>query len=455
MKDYQQHVNDVYPMWGADGMIYFASERDGTYNIWRISPKGGAPQQVTRFKSGGVFFPSISPDGKKIVVPARVRSVDRSTCRTAQPKKLTIPLAFDRKDSDLQVLTTDNLAEGFSPSPTGDYVAVDFHGDIAIVPSEQGIGERTPIATTAWRERGEEYSPDGKKIAYISDESGDQEVWVYDLATASRKRLSTQPSEKANIVWAANSQKLAYTGDNKIWEVDLAAAQPQPKELASNPAGGFAVQQYSGDGTWLVYSRRDDDSNSEIYLYDIAAKKEYNVTDSPNGRIERRTHAGRQDRRVHLEPRRRGQPAVRRSRSPRSPRIRTTRWCANACATRRGGAGAAPRGRRRQPMRPERGGVAGVAPARIDLDGIEKRANQLTRGTSVVTGFFLSNDGRTVYFATGAGGGRGGRGQGRRRRLPGAVRARPPQPMPRPAGSLPSASTVAIDARLRPGRSPG
>src|SRR5262249_5189528 len=45
MKDYQSHYQDMYPMWGADGLIYFASERDGTYNIWRISPKGGAAQE--------------------------------------------------------------------------------------------------------------------------------------------------------------------------------------------------------------------------------------------------------------------------------------------------------------------------------------------------------------------------------------------------------------------------
>ncbi len=65
--DYKNHVNDVYPMWGADGLIYFASERDGTYNIWRMPPKGGPAQQVTHLRTGGVFYPSISPDGRKIV----------------------------------------------------------------------------------------------------------------------------------------------------------------------------------------------------------------------------------------------------------------------------------------------------------------------------------------------------------------------------------------------------
>src|SRR6185436_17806713 len=169
----------------------------------------------------------------------------------------------------------------FAASPNGEYLAVDFHGDIAIVPSEQGVGERTPVAATPWRERGEVYSPDGQKIAYISDESGDQEIWVFELATGERKRLTNQPSEKGEIVWAANSQKLAYTGDNKLWEVDVTAARPAPREIASNPAGGFNLQHYAGEGAWLVYSRRDDEQNADVYLYDIAAKKEYDVSASP------------------------------------------------------------------------------------------------------------------------------------------------------------------------------
>jgi tricorn protease len=447
MRDYQQHVNDVYPMWGADGMLYFASEKDGTYNIWRISPKGATPQQVTHFKAGGVFSPAISPDGRKIVFQ---HEFDLWTLEVpgGAPKKIAIPLAFDRKDNDLQVLTTDNLADGFSPSPAGDYVAVDFHGDIQIVPSEQGIGERTPVATTAWRETNEQFSPDGRKIAYVSDESGDQEVWVFDLATAGRKRVTSQMSEKANIVWAANSQKLAYTGDNKLWEVDLAAAQPQPRELAANVAGGFNIQQYSGDGTWLLYSRRDEDQNSEIYLYDIAAKKEYNVTHSPNSETsaaltpDGKTVVFTSDRdgamnqlfvvslaKLTEDP---NDPLVR-------ERIRNAAAAAGGRGSRGGGGGggatAAGSGLPIDSAPGRQAGTsaeaAGAAPSRIDLDGIEKRANQITRGSVPVTGFFLSNDGRTIYFAAGGGGGRGGRGA--------------PAPTPAPARGRGAASTGTDD----------
>src|SRR5204862_939837 len=45
LKQFRTMTNNVFPMWGVDGMIYFATERDGPYNIWRMSPNGGAPQQ--------------------------------------------------------------------------------------------------------------------------------------------------------------------------------------------------------------------------------------------------------------------------------------------------------------------------------------------------------------------------------------------------------------------------
>jgi tricorn protease len=433
MRDYRNHANDVYPMWGVDGMIYFSSERDGTYNIWRISPKGGAAQQVTRFKEGGVFFPSISPDGKKLIFQ---NDFDLWTLDlpNGAPRKLSIPLAFDPKDSDLDVITSDSRADGFGPSPNGEYVAMDFHGDIQIVPSEQGIGEKTSVATTPWRENGERYSPDGKKIAYISDESGDQEVWWFDLAGGTRQRLTNQESEKGNIVWSADSQKLAYTGDNRIWEIDFSGAQSQPRELAYNPAGGFNIQQYSADGTWLVYRRSDDDQNSEIYLYDIRAKKEYNVTQSP---LSETSAALTPDGKTVVFTSNRDGAAnqlfavslAKLTEDPNDPLVRERIRRTSAATGGRGGRGGGGAG-------PDAAGggaaVAAAPPGLIELDGIEKRAIQLTRGSAAVTGFFLSADGRTIYYA--AGGGGGGRGAG-------------PAPAPAPAPGRGAAPAAGADTQ--------
>ncbi len=409
LKAYKTMANNVFPMWGADGMIYYATERDGPYNLWRMSAKGGAPQQVTNHREGGVFFPSISPDGKHIVYQ---NDFDLYTIDVpnGKSKKLNIAMAFDPKDNDIQLLPVQSRAEGFSVSPDGNYMAVDYHGEIMIVPTEQGVGERTPVTSSPWRDQAEEYSPDGRKLAYISDESGDQEVWVFDIATGTKKKLTTYPAEKSGITWSANSQKIAYTADNRIFEVDVAGGAA--RELAHNQAGGFTLQQYSADGNWLLYSRSDDEQNAEVFLFDIKAKKEFNITQNPwNERTAVLTPDGKT---VVFSSNRNGTTnqlyAVSLSRvmeDPNDPLVRER--------LRRSAAGAAGRGGRAGGAGAPGGAAADDAAEamKIDLTNIDRRATELTSGANGVGSFFLSRDGRTVYYTVGGGFG-GGRGGGAR-----------------------------------------
>jgi tricorn protease len=400
LQQFRTFSNNVFPMWGADGMIYFASERDGTFNLWRMPPKGGAAQEVTSFKNGGVFFPSASPDGKHIVFQ---HDFDLYTVDvpTGKPKKLNLALAFDAKDFDVEVLTANNRAEGFSIAPGGEFMAVDYHGEIMIVPTDAGIGERTQVTSSAWRERAESYSPDGRKLAYVSDEGGEQQVWVYDLASGSHKKLTTGEGEKDNIVWAPGSQKLAYGNDNKIVEVDVAGGTP--REITHNPAGGYTVQQYSPDGNWLLYNRRDDEQNAEIYLYDIRGKKEYNLTQSPwNETTAQMTADGKT---VVFSSNRDGAQQqlfavslARLAEDPNDPMVRER--LRRMSAGRGGRGGGAP---------DTTTAASGPMNISVDLRGIDRRAVQLTRGGGVGS-WFLSRDGRTVIYAIGGGFGRGGGG---------------------------------------------
>jgi len=406
LKAFKSMTNNVFPMWGADGMIYFATEREGPYNLWRMSPRGGNPQQVTKHREGGVFFPSISPDGRRIVYQ---NDFDLYTIElpSGTPKKLTIAMAFDPKDNDISILPVQSRAEGFSISPAGDYMAVDYHGEIMIVPTESGIGERVQVTNSPWRDQAEEYAPDGRKIAYISDESGDQEIWVYDIGNGTRKKLSKHASEKSGITWSPNSQKIAFTGDNRIFEVDVAGGET--RELTHNEAGGYILDQYSADGNWLLYSRSDVEQNSDVFLYDIKAKKEFNVTQSPwNERNAALTADGRT---VVFSSNRDGETTqlyavtlAKATEDPNDPLVRERqRRAATASAGGRGG----------------RAGGAGTddppplsdISIKPDVDDIERRAIPLTSGAIGINGqFFLSRDGRTVFYTIGGGGGGGGRG---------------------------------------------
>lgn len=404
LKSFKGFTHDVHPMWGADGLIYFASERDGIFNLWKIAPTGGVPMQVTKHKEDGVQFPAISPDGRRIVYE---NDFDLWTIDVpgGAPRKLSIRISADAKENDISTVTTTNRADGFSPSPNGDYLAVDFRGEIMLVPTESGIGERTAVTRSPWRERYQTYAPDGRRIAYVSDESGEEEVWLYDLATAQRRKLTTQPSVKAELTWAPNSQKLAFTGNNRLWEVDVSGGSV--RELAYNQAGGFSVGQYSADGNWLTYSRRDDDQNSEVFVFDVRNRREVNLTRNPfndaNGVM---TPDGKHV--LFTSNRDNGVTQLfavslaKLTDDPSDPLVRER--------LRRATGGAA-RGERADSAASGAAAPAATAAAlsvTIDADGIEKRAMQLTRGNVAVGAFFLSRDGRTVYFTVGGGGGGGG-----------------------------------------------
>ncbi len=392
LDDFRQHVQDGKPMWGADGMIYFSSERSGIFNIWKISPTGGAPVQVTNHRTGGIKYPSISPDGKTITYTEDYELYTLDV-PGGQPHKVTVNLSVDPPDNLFEYVRSDNRADGFSPSPAGDQLAVDFRGEIFVVPADAELGDKTQVTHSPRRERFEQFSPDGKQLAYISDESGDEEVWVWDATTGTKRQLSHHESYKNDFLWSPDGSHIAFVGANRLFEIDVAAAKQ--RELEYNIAGGYNLNDYSPDGKWLLYTRSDADQNSDVYLYDITAAKEYDLTPNPfrdlGGEL---TPDGRN---LVFESNRDGGTnhlfvvsLAKLSEDPEDPLVRAR----HRSPDEQGGGG-----------RGGQGGGGGAAvpqagPIHVDADGIADRAIQLTSGDNGVGQFFVSRDGRTIYFTS-------------------------------------------------------
>ncbi len=401
VQEYQSHVHDVHPMWGADGRIYFASERDGTFNIWRIAATGGAPEQVTRHNDDGVQFPSISPDGKRVIYENGF-ALWTLDVPSGTPRKIDIRMATDPKENHWGVIAANNRTDGFTVSPSGDYIAVDVHGDIVTVPTEKGVGEMTRVTSSPWRERSQTWSPDGRHIAYISDETGEEEIWLWQRASGERRQLTTHESIKGDLTWSSDSKKLAFTADNRLWEMDV--SQGAARELAHNPAGGYSIAQYSRSGRELLYTRRDDDQNSEVYLFDIAGKREYNLSDNPfadgNPVI---THDGKH---VAFTSSRDGGTnhiyivsLARRAEDPGDPLVRERLKRASGRSERAdSSAGGDARG-------DNAAATATTAAIAVDTVGIARRAIQLTSGAGSAGNLFLSRDGRAIHFTVSGGSG--------------------------------------------------
>jgi tricorn protease len=234
--------------------------------------------QVTKHSRGGVRFPSISPDGKTITYSNEfdlwVLPIDR-----AQSRKLAIDLGYVIARNLSETVTVENTADAFSPSPNGAYLAVGFRGEVFVVPSEEGVGEKRRITESAWRQGNAIYSPDGRYLAYLSDESKEEEVWLSDLRTGEKRKLTNQPSKKTQLRWTPDSKQILFASGITTYSVDIATARTT--EIAQHAAGGYTLNQTTADGRWLVATRRDDYQNSEVVLYDVSSKREYNMTAHP------------------------------------------------------------------------------------------------------------------------------------------------------------------------------
>ena len=416
LEEYSSHPHDAYPMHGADGWIWYMSERDGVFNIWKVRD-GSEPLQVTRHARGGVRFPAMSPDGRTITYSNEfdlwVLHIDQPA-----PRRVPVDLGYVVDRNLTEFVSTTNNADNFSPSPDGTYLAVDYRGEIFLVPSEEGVGERRRITQSAWRQSHALYAPDARRLAYLSDESGEQEVWLADLQTGEQRKLTTQASKKSLVQWSPDSRQVFFTSGTAVFAVDVAATRTT--EVARNPAGGYTLTQVSPDGRWLVMHRNSDYQNMDVVLYDTAERREHNVTDHPareaNGLL---TPDGstlvfvsnRDGGTNHLFAVTLAMPTE----DPDDPLVKERRRQAEAASGSRGGRAGGAGARGGDTGSRGTGAPAGGAEAQavtavfqltLDTRDIGRRAIQLTRGDDAVSDPFLSPDGRTVYFLAGSGSGR-------------------------------------------------
>ena len=277
--------NYMWPMYGRNGEIYYVADEmanektvkwgspeiyKSVNNIWRISDKGGKPVQVTHHTSGNLFFPSMSADGKTIVYEENFGLWKLDTA-TGKSSEIRIDIKSDPKENETELVTIENEAQGFHLSPSTRRAAISTHGEIFTIATERGEIQR--VTETPWREDDPRWSPDGKWIAFVSDRTGRQEVWIADELGRNLKQLSDADCDKPSIAWAPDSKSLMWSGsDHKLRRVEVASGKTEI--LASSDVAAIGVPQFSPDGAWISYSKRDALLRDHVYIKPVAGGTE-------------------------------------------------------------------------------------------------------------------------------------------------------------------------------------
>jgi tricorn protease len=280
------HGLDSWPMWASDGYIYFVSDRDGNglTNIWRVAEAGGKAERISSFKAGDVRFPSISADHRTIVFEHDfgIWKLDVSS-KKVTPIKLDI--AAETAENMIDMQSFNGIAEDYNLAPSSRRIVISTHGEIFTAPVEEG--DIKQITDSAARDRFVGYSPDGKNIAYISDQSGREEIYVISVDGTGQPQMLTEiDALKTGYNWSPDSKEIAFTAsDSKLRKINVATKQVTVFD--SSNYGNIGTPVWSPDGKWLAYTKSDVSRTSDVYLLDASGqdKEPHKITFDSNNDV--------------------------------------------------------------------------------------------------------------------------------------------------------------------------
>lgn len=267
-------AQDIFPMWIGEE-IFFASDRDMTMNLFVYNTKTGITEKVTNYTDYDVKFPST--DGT-IIVYEQGGYLYKLDPKTRRSEKISITLNSDNVDARSEQKHVSDDLTAASLSADGKRVVVTARGEVFDVPVQKGV-TRDITRTPGAHEREAEWAPDGKYIAYISDRTGETEVWL-EAAEGGDSIQLTKDNDTyiRSIQWSPDSKSILYT-DRKNRVVTVDVASKTKKEILRNPESEFYDVSYSPDSQWLTYTKPAANQMSVVYIYNLKTGKEYPVTE--------------------------------------------------------------------------------------------------------------------------------------------------------------------------------
>jgi len=272
---------DELPMWHGE-TLYFVSDAGENHriNLWSLDVESGERRQVTNFDDD-VRWPSIGAGAIVFVVGSELRLLDLAIGESSV-------VDFEIPGAQPQLLPRQvDAAQFINPitwdvSPSAKRLCVEARGDVWTLPAEKGT-PRNLTRTSGVAEREPAWSPDGRWIAYMSDESGEYELWVVQSdGKGERRRVTTDGAPfRYSLRWAPDSEKLSLVvkgGYLKVVDVESGEVTDVDEHpLAQYPATLNA--SWSHDSRWIAYLRSHEGlSGSSVHLYEVETGERHQVT---------------------------------------------------------------------------------------------------------------------------------------------------------------------------------
>ncbi|MBI1798128.1 MAG: PD40 domain-containing protein [Candidatus Eisenbacteria bacterium] len=258
---------DEWPMW-HDRTIYYCSDRGGrTANLWAYDLDKKTHRQVTSFTEYDVKWPSVGSDAIVFENGGYLYVMDLAS---EKAQKIQVLVPDDKPATRAEYRNVAAWIENFSLSPSAKRVVIAARGELFSVPAEHGDA-RDLTNTPAARERDPVWSPDGRWIACLSDQSGEYELHVVGADGKSPDRQVTRGGATFRFapVWSPDSKKLAFSDKTRaLWWCDVASGRlTKIDKCEEDEIHDYA---WSGDSRWIAYTRQESNHFRRVMLYSLA-----------------------------------------------------------------------------------------------------------------------------------------------------------------------------------------
>jgi Tol biopolymer transport system component len=249
-------AKELWPMWSKDGStIYYISDRDGKQNLWSRSLSGTA-KQLTSFKDGRVLWPSISYDGKTIVFE-RDFTIWKYDIASNQAMPVSISKRGAAAGPATQHLKLTSQFDDLMLSPDGKKVAFVAHGEVFAASATDG-GDAMRITNTVENETNLAWSPDSRRMVYVSNREDAAHLYIYDFATRNETKLTSADTDDALPVFSPDGKFIAFQRDGKELRVLEVASKKETvlfKGYLGRPrfdSKGSII--WSPDSKWIAFA---------------------------------------------------------------------------------------------------------------------------------------------------------------------------------------------------------
>jgi tricorn protease len=267
--------SDRDPMWIGE-KVYFSSDRTGTLNLYSLDLDSKETKLLTNSRKWDVRWPSKDDSGQ--IVYELNGGLHVLNTSTGDSSRLSISVPDDGLARRPSRVATGDLIEDVELSPKGERALIVARGDIFTAPIEKGPSRNLTNSSGA-HDKWARWSPDGKRIAFISDMDGEEEIYIIAQDGSGKPEQLTDGGNAMRYApeWAPDGKRLAFSDkDGRLYVLTLDGKKP--KQIADEARGQLRDYAWSPNGGHIAFSMSDVNDNNSLYVWSVETGKLRRIT---------------------------------------------------------------------------------------------------------------------------------------------------------------------------------